>query len=125
MMLEATNVNITFNPCTPIETRELRRMSVSILKAQFVTVIGSNGAGKSTLLNAISGAQSVDSGEIRLAGVDITRQPVWDRAKMVARVFQDPMAGTCEELTIEENLALAAHRGSPRRLRKIGRASCR
>lgn len=117
MMLEATNLNITFNPGTPIETRALRGMSVSIPKGQFVTVIGSNGAGKSTLLNAISGAQSVDSGEIRLAGVDITRQPVWDRAKMVARVFQDPMAGTCEELTIEENLALAAHRGSPRRLR--------
>ncbi len=118
MMLEATNLQITFNPGTPIETRALRGMTVSIPKGQFVTVIGSNGAGKSTLLNAISGAQPVDAGTIQLAGVDITRQPVWERAKMVARVFQDPMAGTCEELTIEENLALAAHRGSPRRLKR-------
>src|SRR5699024_3570721 len=118
MMHEATTLKIKFNPGTPIEARTLRGMSVSIPKGQYVTVIGSNGAGKSTLLNAISGAQSVDAGKIRLAGVDITRQPVWDRAKMVARVFQDPMAGTCEELTIEENLALAAHRGSPRRLRR-------
>src|SRR5690625_7328092 len=105
MMLEATNLQITFNPGTPIETRALRGMTVSIPKGQFVTVIGSNGAGKSTLLNAISGAQPVDAGTIQLAGVDITRQPVWERAKMVARVFQDPMAGTCEE--------------------QIGRASCR
>lgn len=118
MMLEATNLKLTFNPGTPIETRALRGMSISIPEGQFVTVIGSNGAGKSTLLNAISGAQSVDAGEIRLAGVDITRQPVWERAKMVARVFQDPMAGTCEELTIEENLALAAHRGSARGFRR-------
>lgn len=118
MMLVAKNLEITFNPGTPIETQALRGMSLSIPKGQFVTVIGSNGAGKSTLLNAISGAQSVDSGRIQLAGVDITRQPVWERAQMVARVFQDPMAGTCEELTIEENLALAAQRGNKRRFKR-------
>jgi len=117
MMLVAKNLDITFNPGTPIETRALRGMSLSIPKGQFVTVIGSNGAGKSTLLNAISGAQSVDSGSIHLAGVDITQQPVWERAKLVARVFQDPMAGTCEELTIEENLALATQRGGRRGFR--------
>lgn len=117
MMLVAKNLDITFNPGTPIETRALRGMSLSIPKGQFVTVIGSNGAGKSTLLNAISGAQSVDSGSIHLAGVDITWQPVWERAKLVARVFQDPMAGTCEELTIEENLALATQRGGRRGFR--------
>jgi len=116
-MLVAKNLDITFNPGTPIETRALRGMSLSIPKGQFVTVIGSNGAGKSTLLNAISGAQSVDSGSIHLAGVDITWQPVWERAKLVARVFQDPMAGTCEELTIEENLALATQRGGRRGFR--------
>ena len=38
---------------------------------------------------------------------------------MVARVFQDPMAGTCEALTIEENMALALARG---RSRGLGRA---
>ncbi len=38
--------------------------------------------------------------------------PVWDRAERVARVVQDPMAGTCEDLTIEENMALAQRRGS-------------
>src|SRR5690625_5417613 len=92
MMLEATNLNITFNPGTPIETRALRGMSVSIPKGQFVTVIGSNGAGKSTLLNAISGAQSVDSGEIRLAGVDITRQPVWDRDRKSTRLNSSHVA---------------------------------
>lgn len=117
MMLVAKKLEITFNPGTPIETRALRGLSLSIPKGQFVTVIGSNGAGKSTLLNAISGSQPVDSGKIHLAGVDITRQPVWQRAKLVARVFQDPMAGTCEELTIEENLALAAQRGSHRGFR--------
>ncbi len=118
-MLSAQHLEITFNPGTPIETRALRGMSLDIPAGQFVTVIGSNGAGKSTFLNAISGDQTVDSGRIAIDGVDVTRMPVWARAERVARVFQDPMAGTCEDLTIEENMALAQRRGT---FRNLGRA---
>src|SRR5690606_2665947 len=49
-------------------------------------------------------------------GDDVTRLPVWSRANRVARVVQDPMAGTCEDLTIEENVALAQQRGQRRGL---------
>src|SRR5690606_14346998 len=80
----------------------------------FVAVIGSNGAGKSTFLNAISGDLLVDEGKVEIDGIDVTRKHAWDRANMVARVFQDPMAGTCEALTIEENMALAYARGKRR-----------
>ena len=110
-MLKATDLRLTFNSGTPIETQALRGMSLEIPTAQFVTVIGSNGAGKSTFLNAVSGEQRVDSGTIEIDGIDMTRQPVWGRARHVARVFQDPLAGTCEDLTIEENMALAKMRG--------------
>ena len=116
-MLSAQDLHITFNPGTPIETRALRGMSLEIPAGQFVTVIGSNGAGKSTFLNAISGNLAVDSGRIMIDGLDVTREPVWSRAQRVARVFQDPMAGTCEDLTIEENMALAQQRGTRRGLR--------
>ena len=116
-MLSAQDLHITFNPGTPIETRALRGMSLDIPAGQFVTVIGSNGAGKSTFLNAISGDLPVDTGHIAIDGQDVTRQPVWSRAQRVARVFQDPMAGTCEDLTIEENMALAQQRGAMRGLR--------
>ena len=117
-MLSAQNLKITFNQGTPIETRALTGMSLDIPTGQFVTVIGSNGAGKSTFLNAVSGDLPVDSGKILIDGDDVTRLPVWSRAGRVARVFQDPMAGTCEDLTIEENLALAQQRGGKRGLRK-------
>ena len=111
-MLNAQNLELTFNPGTPIETRALRGLSLAIPDGQFVTVIGSNGAGKSTFLNCVSGDQSVDKGKIEIAGIDMTRMPVWNRSKQVARVFQDPMAGTCEDLSIEENMALAHERGN-------------
>lgn len=113
-MLSAKNLKITFNPGTPIETRALRGLSLDIPAGQFVTVIGSNGAGKSTFLNAVSGDLPIDSGQILIDDEDVTRKPVWARANRVARVFQDPMAGTCEDLTIEENMALAQRRGTGR-----------
>ena len=113
-MLQAQGLEITFNPGTPIENRVLRGLDLTIPTGQFVTVIGSNGAGKSTFLNAVSGDLSVDRGSIRIDDQDVTGKCAWQRADMVARVFQDPMAGTCEALTIEENMALAYRRGASR-----------
>ena len=124
-MLSAKDLKITFNPGTPIETRALRGMSLEIPAGEFVTVIGSNGAGKSTFLNAISGDLMVDTGSIIIDGEDMTRKPVWDRAKKVARVFQDPMAGTCEDLSIEENMALAHERGNFRGLKNAVKSANR
>ncbi len=115
-MMRADNLKITFNAGTPIENRALRGMSLNIADGEFVTVIGSNGAGKSTFLNAISGALTVDSGSIVINGTDVTKMPAHKRAHLVARVFQDPMAGTCEALSIEENMALAYKRGRKRGL---------
>ncbi|MDO4904844.1 MAG: ABC transporter ATP-binding protein [Lautropia sp.] len=116
-MLKAENLRVTFNAGTPIENRVLRGLSVSIPTGQFVSVIGSNGAGKSTFLNVISGDLQPDEGAIEIDGEDVRGRSAWQRASKVARVFQDPMAGTCEALTIEENMALALARGKPKRLR--------
>jgi len=124
-MLQLNNLEITFNPGTPIENKVLRGLSLEIPSGQFVTVIGSNGAGKSTMLNAVSGDLMVDSGSITIDGTDATRRSSWQRADLVARVFQDPMAGTCEDLSIEENMALAQMRGARRGLGRAVRASMR
>jgi len=116
-MLSARGLQMTFNPGTPIENRVLRGLNLHIPTGQFVTVIGSNGAGKSTFLNAVSGDLIVDHGSIEIDGRKVTDVPSWQRSDLVARVFQDPMAGTCEALTIEENMALAWKRGERRGLR--------
>ena len=79
-------------------------------------MIGSNGAGKSTLLSLITGEILPTQGTLHLNGKNVTYWPVEKRALYVARVFQDPMQGTCGALTIEENLALAYKRGQKRRL---------
>ena len=115
-MIELQGVTVTFGRGTVLETHALRGIDLAIPKGQFVSVIGSNGAGKSTLLNLLSGAAPATAGRILIGGADVTRQGTARRAGSLARVFQDPLAGTCAELSIEENLALAAARGQRRGL---------
>lgn len=116
-MIRVDGVSVVFNAGTAMENRVLSELSIEIPSGQFVTVIGSNGAGKSTLLNVIAGELPVASGRVLIADRDVTALPAPARSALVARVFQDPRAGTCETLTVEENLALAVSRGRPRGLR--------
>ena len=115
-MLELSNVNKTFFPNTVNERKALRGVNLHLRDGDFVTVIGSNGAGKSTVLNTIAGKLRPDSGTVTIAGKDVTKMPDHRRAAYVGRVFQDPMAGTSPDLTIEQNMALAARRGQSRGL---------
>ena len=115
-MLKIQGITKTFFPGTVNERRALAGIDLHLEPGDFVTIIGSNGAGKSTLLNAISGRLPVDEGTVTVAGTDVTRLPEHKRAKVVGRVFQDPMAGTAPNLTIEENLAMAYQRGKSRGL---------
>lgn len=96
------------------EVKALSDINVTIEDGDFTTVIGSNGSGKSTLLNAVAGSFFLDSGTISIGGQDVTRWPEYKRAKLIARVFQDPLLGTCPSATIEQNLALALKRGKRR-----------
>ncbi|MET4579601.1 ABC transporter ATP-binding protein [Ottowia thiooxydans] len=124
-MMQLRSLYKTFNPGTPIENPALRGVELNVSAGEFVTVIGSNGSGKSTTLNAISGDLLVDDGQIVIDGRDVTRLNSWERASLVARVFQDPMAGTCEALSIEENLALAWQRGQRRGFGRAVRSELR
>ena len=116
-MLKVDNISKTFNPGTINEKKALDGLSLHLKEGDFVTVIGSNGAGKSSVLNAIAGVWPVDNGSIVLGGEDITGLPEYLRAKLVGRVFQDPMMGTAPDMWIEENLAIAMRHGEKRRLK--------
>ena len=66
--------------------------------------------------NAVAGTFFVDSGAISLAGHDVTNWPEHRRARFIGRVFQNPFSGTSPNMSIAENLALAAGRGQKRGL---------
>lgn len=116
-MLQARGLRKTFNAGTPNARVALDGVSLTLAPGDFAVVIGGNGAGKSTFLNAIAGEVAVDEGAILIEGQDVTRLPTHRRADRVARVFQDPLAGSAGAMSIEENMALAVRRGLPARLR--------
>ena len=115
-MLKVTNLQKTFNPGTVNEKIALKGLNLELKDGEFVTVIGGNGAGKSTLFNAISGVWKPDYGTIEIDGIDVTNMPEHKRAQFLGRVFQDPMKGTSPDMEIAENLAIAARRGTKRKL---------
>lgn len=115
-MLQISKVSKLFFPGSPDEKVALSGINLSLKPGDFMTVIGSNGAGKSTLMNIISGVLTPDSGEVRIDGTPVHALPEYRRSRWIGRVFQDPMAGTAPNMTIEENLAIAYARGKRRGL---------
>ena len=110
-MLRIDHVSKTFNPGTPDAKAALQDLTLHVNRGDFISIIGANGAGKSTLFNAICGSFFVDSGIIFLDGQNVTMQPEHRRAKVIGRLFQDPMRGSAPNMSIEENLVLAAGNG--------------
>ncbi|MFW5986154.1 MAG: ABC transporter ATP-binding protein [Halanaerobiales bacterium] len=116
-MLRISNLHKVFNMGKINENYALKGIDLEVLRGEFVTVIGSNGAGKSTLLNMVAGTYFPERGKVLINDRDLTDWPVYKRAFLVGRVFQDPLKGTAAEMTIEENLSLAYLRGKSRGLR--------
>lgn len=114
-MLELRDVHVTFHPGTANERPALRGVSLTVRAGETVTVVGPNGCGKSTLLAVVSGALLPTGGQIHIDGRDVTGVPEHRRSAFVARVVDDPRAGTAPALDVGENLAFAL-RGGRRRL---------
>ena len=111
-MIEIRNMTKIFNEGTVNEKIAIEDLNLRIEDGDFICMIGANGSGKSTLLNCLSGAIIPEKGNIIMDGKDITLSSQHERAHEIGHLFQDPMAGTAPHMTIEENLALAAKKGS-------------
>ena len=95
--------------------RAVDGVSFSAEKGAVTTVIGPNGAGKSTLFNLISGLIRPQRGRVLLGGVERTgASPQEMQRAGLGRSFQ--ITSLFPELTVFENLRLAAQRLEPARL---------
>ncbi len=118
-MIRLANVSVSFT--TVGEQRRviaLDRLDLAIPTGEFITLVGTNGAGKSTLLGVLAGTVPLATGGIEVDGEDVTTMPDFQRARWLARVFPDPRVGTCDLLTVEENLAIALTKSRRRGLRR-------
>ena len=82
-------------------------VGLEVREGELLAVIGPNGAGKTTLFNLVSGLHRPTSGTVELAGVDVTGQPPWRRARAgLGRTFQ--VSNVFPVLSVHENVRLAA-----------------
>lgn len=117
-LVQMTHIYKTFHPHSVNEVVLFQDFNLFIKEGQFVSVVGSNGSGKTTILNLLCGSIPADSGTITVGDRDITRLKEYQHSKFIGRVFQDPGKGTCPELTILENMALADNKGGAYNLRR-------
>jgi len=110
-MLELKNIHKSYNVGTINETCLFENFCLNIQDKEFVSIIGSNGSGKTSLLNIICGSIKVDGGKIIHNGMDITDMKEHHRQRKIGRVFQNPALGTCQGMTILENMSLADNKG--------------
>ena len=109
--LKLTDITKKFEANTVNEKVALDHLNLTVEPGQFVTVLGSNGSGKSTMFNVILGSLFPDEGKVYLGDKDITKLKDYKRALNIGCLYQNPLRGTAPNLTIEENLALAAGKG--------------
>ena len=93
----------------------LQGVSFEMKADEAVAVVGKNGMSKSTFFKTLVGLLPAHSGRIEFMGQDITRMPVFERARMgLGYVPQGRLLFS--QLTVEENLMTALQTG---RLKKI------
>jgi branched-chain amino acid transport system ATP-binding protein len=108
-VLEVIDLGVAFGGIRAVDG-----VSFAAEQNAITTIIGPNGAGKSTLFNLISGLIRPNAGRVVLGGVDRTGTPphLMQRAGL-GRSFQ--ITNLFFELTVFENLRLAAQRLEPAR----------
>ena len=114
-MIRLSNISKSFQEGSN-SVKVLENLTLEIPDKQFLVLVGANGSGKSTLLNILAGTFIPDMGEVILDDRNITSLPENQRARNIARIFQDPKSGTASELSLLENFRLAFLRSHPKGL---------
>ena len=85
----------------------VRDVSLSLQRGEVVGLLGPNGAGKTTCFYMIMGLIGVDSGTISIDGENVTRLPMYQRARLgVGYLPQE--ASIFRGMTVEENVLAVA-----------------
>jgi len=90
----------------------LQGVDLTFGNGELLALLGRNGVGKTTTMRAISGTLNRTEGDVRLAGLPILGQPAHVIARRGLSLVPEHR-GIFGTLTVEENLSLAARRGSP------------
>ena len=108
MLIEIKNIYKIYNEGKESEVRALDGVTLSIVRGEFVAIIGASGSGKSTLMNILGCLDVPTYGDYILNGADVTdrtdRQLAHIRNKEIGFIFQG--YNLIPALTAYENVEL-------------------
>ncbi|AZY92332.1 MULTISPECIES: LPS export ABC transporter ATP-binding protein [Paracoccus] len=81
----------------------IRDVSVSLQRGEVVALLGPNGSGKTTCFYCIAGLVTADAGQVLIDGRDVTRLPMFRRARMGIGYLPQEMS-IFRGLTVEQNI---------------------
>jgi putative ABC transport system ATP-binding protein len=94
-----------------VDVAALRGIDLTVKQGDFLSIIGPSGSGKSTLFHIIGGLTPPTSGEVHVAGQNLSRMTDADRTRMRKRtvgfVFQK--FNLLPNLTARDNIAVARY----------------
>ena len=108
-MIELRNVSKTYSKGKEDEVKALKNVNLTFNESGLYFITGKSGSGKSTMLNILGGLDSVSDGQVIVDGesldtFSLNRLDEYRKNK-VGFIFQN--FNLIEELSIEENIALA------------------
>ncbi|MGB9713623.1 MAG: energy-coupling factor ABC transporter ATP-binding protein [Candidatus Bathyarchaeales archaeon] len=115
-VIEAKNLTYTYPSATKPSIVDV---SIKIEKGEFTLITGPSGCGKTTLCRCLNGLiphfyQGELKGQITVAGLDVTKHPIYELAKHVGLVFQNP-ENQLFALSVEKDVAFGLENlGFPR-----------
>jgi lipopolysaccharide export system ATP-binding protein len=116
MRLEARDIRKTYG-----ERMVVKGLSLRVDSGEIVGLLGPNGAGKTTTFYSLAGFVTPDSGSIDIDGADVTKLPMYARARLgLGYLAQEPTV--FKGLTVEENLRAVLERmiaGKLEQMRKV------
>ena len=110
MFLEVRNVKRAYGS-EDNKIQILKGIDLNLEEGKICTILGPSGSGKSTLLNVIGGLEKIDSGEIIIDGIDISKlnpkQLTKYRRDLLGFIFQ--FYNLVPNLTVKENIEVCEY----------------
>jgi branched-chain amino acid transport system ATP-binding protein len=114
--LQVTDVRVRFGGLVAVDN-----VTLTAQPGELRAIIGPNGAGKTTLFNAIGGEVPLESGSVKIDGVELVGQPTHRLRRFgLARAYQVPQIFGA--LTVRQNLWISEAADGPHRWKAFSRA---